>query len=266
MKKYFLLLCVVSAVAACDKKTAPPPAAPAQNVSVLQTDAQKFGYAVGLQVGKSLKNDDKTLDIVAVNLGMVDAYNGVEPKLNPEQIKAVFVSNQERIKLEREASATKNVDAGKAFMEKNKAEPGVKVTESGLHIQTLQEGTGPQPTGEDMVVVNYRGTLITGEEFDSSYTRKEPATFGLKGIIKGWSESLPLMKTGGKYKLVLPPELAYGEHGAGEKIGPNSTLVFEIELLEVKKAEVAAAKPATGKATPAGKTADKKPAKPPAHP
>jgi FKBP-type peptidyl-prolyl cis-trans isomerase FklB len=128
----------------------------------------------------------------------------------------------------------KNKTEGTKFLEENKKKPGVKTTASGLQYKVEKEGTGPQPKGTDMVTVNYRGTLIDGTEFDSSYKRGQPATFPVNGVIKGWTEALQLMKKGAKYQLFIPSNLAYGERAMGPDIGPNSTLTFEVELMDVK--------------------------------
>jgi FKBP-type peptidyl-prolyl cis-trans isomerase FklB len=146
---------------------------------------------------------------------------------------------QQRFVTVRQESARKipemNKQAGEAFLAKNKGEKGVKTTASGLQYKVVTTGKGKQPTAEDTVTVNYRGTLIDGTEFDSSYKRNEPATFPVKGVIAGWTEALPLMKEGSKWMLYIPANLAYGERGAGNMIGPNSTLVFEVELLSIAK-------------------------------
>jgi FKBP-type peptidyl-prolyl cis-trans isomerase len=150
------------------------------------------------------------------------------------------------------AAGEKNAAEGAKFLEENKKKEGVKTTSSGLQYKVLKEGTGAQPKATDTVTVNYRGTLINGKEFDSSYQRGQPATFPLNGVIKGWTEGLQLMKQGAKYQLFVPPNLAYGERAAGPDITPNSTLIFEVELLEVKPPPTPAAAPAA--ASP-GKTA-----------
>jgi FKBP-type peptidyl-prolyl cis-trans isomerase FklB len=142
-----------------------------------------------------------------------------------------------------QASMT-NKKEGTAFLEANKTKEGVKVLPSGLQYKVLKEGTGPKPSAADTVVCNYRGTLIDGKEFDSSYKRGEPATFPVNGVIKGWTEALQLMPVGSKWQLFLPADLAYGDRGAGADIGPGATLIFEVELMSIQQAKPAEAKPA----------------------
>jgi len=136
----------------------------------------------------------------------------------------------------RKEAAQTNAKKGEAYLAANKTKPGVVTLPSGLQYKIIKQGTGPKPTLNDIVTCNYKGTLIDGTEFDSSYKRGEPATFPVKGVIKGWTEALQLMPVGSKFELVLPPDLAYGEHGAGQDIGPNETLVFEVELISIKPA------------------------------
>ena len=146
----------------------------------------------------------------------------------------------------------KNTAAGEKFLAENKKKDGVKTTASGLQYKVLKEGSGAAPKETDTVVTNYRGTLIDGTEFDSSYKRGQPAVFPVNRVIKGWTEALQLMKPGSKYQLFIPASLAYGERGAGQEIGPNSTLIFEVELISIKSAE-AAAPPASPGTTPVTK-------------
>ena len=146
---------------------------------------------------------------------------------------------RERMEAKRKQDTETNKKEGDTFLAANKAKPGVTTLPSGLQYKVLKEGTGPKPTPTDTVECNYRGTLIDGKEFDSSYKRGEPATFPVTGVIKGWTEALQLMPVGSKWQLVLPPDLAYGERGAGADIGPNATLVFEVELLSIVKQDKA---------------------------
>ena len=141
-------------------------------------------------------------------------------------------------------AATKNAAGGEKFLADNKTKPGVKTTASGLQYKVLKEGSGPSPKETDTVVTNYRGTLIDGTEFDSSYKRNEPATFQVNRVIKGWTEALQLMKKGAKYQLFIPADLAYGPQGAGAEIGPNATLIFDVELVDIKPSPTAEANPA----------------------
>jgi FKBP-type peptidyl-prolyl cis-trans isomerase FklB len=225
MKKLSSVICVVVLLA----YAAPGIAA---DKPELKTDQEKNGYSVGYDIGRSLKKQLVGLDAGATAQGLKDAMGGVTPVLpGPEM--------QQRFMTVRQESAQKipemNKQAGEAFLAKNKGEKNVKTTASGLQYKVITAGKGKQPTAEDTVTVNYRGTLIDGTEFDSSYKRNEPATFPVKGVIPGWTEALPLMKEGSKWMLYIPANLAYGERGAGNMIGPNSTLVFEVELLSIAK-------------------------------
>jgi FKBP-type peptidyl-prolyl cis-trans isomerase len=157
-----------------------------------------------------------------------------------DQVRQVLTTFEKDMTQKVQASAQKNKTEGEKFLADNKKKEGVKTTASGLQYKVLKEGSGPQPQGSDVVTVNYRGTLIDGTEFDSSYKRGQPATFPLTGVIKGWTEGLQLMKVGSKYQLFIPSNLAYGERQMGPDIGPDSTLTFEVELLDVKPAGAAA--------------------------
>ena len=198
----------------------------------LKTDQEKNGYSVGYDIGRSLQRQLADVDAESMARGLKDAMGGVAPALPDQEI-------QQRFATVRQESAKKIVEKnkkdGEAFLAKNKGEKGVKTTASGLQYKVITAGKGKQPTAEDTVTVNYRGTLIDGTEFDSSYKRNQPATFPIKGVIAGWTEALPLMKEGSKWMLYIPANLAYGERGAGNVIGPNSTLIFEVELLSIGK-------------------------------
>jgi FKBP-type peptidyl-prolyl cis-trans isomerase FklB len=197
-----------------------------------KTDMEKNGYSVGYDIGRSLKRQLFDLEPAAAAQGLKDALGGVAPSLPDQEILQRFAAL-------RKESAQKipemNKKAGEAFLAKNKDVKGVKTTASGLQYKVITAGKGKQPTAEDTVTVNYRGTLIDGTEFDSSYKRNQPASFPVKGVIAGWSEALPLMKEGAKWMLYIPAKLAYGERGAGSLIGPNATLIFEVELLSIGK-------------------------------
>lgn len=225
-------------VGACTKQ-AEGDAAATKAPQTLESDAQKFGYAIGIDLGNSLQPVKDDVDIAALKAGLDDAFAGVESKMDDaarEEIKnTVAKKMQERQMQERLAQAEKNKDDGAKFLAENGKREGVKTTESGLQYEILSEGEGPNPTADDSVTVHYKGTLINGEEFDSSYSRGQPVTFPLKNVIKGWTEGVQLMNKGAKFKFFIPPELAYGERGAGVKIGPNETLVFEVELISFEQ-------------------------------
>jgi FKBP-type peptidyl-prolyl cis-trans isomerase len=236
--RIFIRLVTAMAVAALGASVLAADPQPTQ--SALKTDAERLSYALGQDIGDRLKAMNAQVDLQVFMKGVEDAVKGNKPLLTAEeanQVKMAFGQKmQEEMAKQRKEQGEKNLALGQRFMEENKRQPGVKVTPSGLQFQVIREGSGDSPTKDDRVTVNYKGTLVDGTEFDSSYSRKQPATFGVSGVISGWTEALQMMKPGGKYRIVIPPNLAYGDRGAGQKIGPNSALVFEIELLSVEKA------------------------------
>ena len=207
----------------------------------IKEEKDKISYSIGFQVGSDFKRQGVELDPEMLTKGVQDALTEAEPAMTREDMsstladlrKKVMAAQQEEMK----KAGEKNLAEGKAFLAENGKKDGVKTTESGLQYKVMNEGEGDPPKATDTVTVNYRGTLIDGTEFDSSYKRGQPATFQLNRVIKGWTEGLQLMKPGAKYQLFIPPELAYGERGAGQVIGPNSTLIFEVELISVEAAE-----------------------------
>lgn len=201
----------------------------------LETDAEKFSYAIGINFAQSLMRQGAPLDPDAIFMAIKDAQSGSEPRLKAEVMESAMRSVGQKAGEKKKAMAGENLAKGRAYLEKNKAKKGVTVLPDGLQYQVLRDGTGPQPTADSTVKVHYTGTLIDGREFDSSKREGKPVTFPVKGVIPGWSEVLPLMKAGSRWLVTIPPELAYGVNGAGAAIGPNETLVFEIELLEVVK-------------------------------
>lgn len=200
----------------------------------LASEKQQFSYAVGLQIGQDLKRNGMDIDADSVAMAIDDVLEGKEPRLTMEEMQALFSDFQEKETAKKELIANTNKAEGEAFLAKNRGNEGVITLESGLQYKVLTAGSGAQPTAEDTVSVHYRGTLINGTEFDSSYQRGEPATFPVKGVIGGWTEALQLMKEGAKWQLFIPSDLAYGPRGAGGDIGPNSMLKFDVELLSVK--------------------------------
>lgn len=204
----------------------------------LKTQKDKVSYAIGAQIGTDMKRQAVDINPDSLAKGLKDGFQGSKMLLTDQEMREAVTSLQQQMAAKqaermRELGA-KNKQAGAAFLAENKKKDGVKVLPDGLQYKVIKEGTGKMPKAEDTVTVNYRGTLIDGTEFDSSYKRGEPATFPVKGVIKGWTEALQLMKVGSKWQLFIPPELAYGEQGAGRIIGPNSTLIFEVELLGIK--------------------------------
>jgi FKBP-type peptidyl-prolyl cis-trans isomerase FklB len=193
----------------------------------------KVSYAIGMQIGFNLARQKVDVNPDMLNVGMKDALAN-KPQLTPDQVKDVMAQFEKDMETKQKQLGEKNKTDGTKFLEDNKKKPGVKTTASGLQYKIEKEGTGAQPKATDMVTVNYRGTLIDGTEFDSSYKRGQPATFPVNGVIKGWTEALQLMKQGSKYQLFIPSNLAYGERAMGPDIGPNATLIFEVELTDVK--------------------------------
>jgi FKBP-type peptidyl-prolyl cis-trans isomerase FklB len=200
----------------------------------LQSIEERLSYIVGTQMGQQMKTQGIPFDKDAFMMAIEDAMAGNPPRLSQEEIQQAVTAYQQQRQEHAKVVAETNKKAGEAFLASNAKKPGVKVTGSGLQYQVLEEGKGASPSATDTVVVNYRGTLLDGTEFDSSYKRGQPATFPVNGVIPGWQEALQMMKPGAKWKIFVPANLAYGERGAGATIGPNATLTFEVELLEVK--------------------------------
>jgi len=233
--KTTLAMVMVASLAACnqgaDKATTNP--------TSLETDSQKLSYAMGLDVGKSLKNLETDVDADAFSSGVNDVLSGGEVKLSEEvaaNIKQEFFRKKQASQMaKREAAGAENKTKGEDFLAENAKKDGVKITSSGLQYEVIKQGDGAKPKPENTVKVHYKGTTIDGTEFDSSYSRGQPISFPLNGVIKGWTEGVALMPVGSKYRFFIPSDLAYGERGAGAKIGPNSTLIFEVELLAIEK-------------------------------
>ena len=205
----------------------------------LKTQKDKASYSIGVSIGKNLKDQkvDITTDILVK--GLLDAYTGAKTQLTEKEMGDVLTQFQQEIMAKAQEEAAKkggeNKTKGEKFLADNKNKPGVKSTPSGLQYSVITEGTGPKPTASSTVKVHYTGKLIDGTTFDSSVDRGEPVEFPLNGVIKGWTEGVQLMSKGSKYKFYIPAELAYGDRGAGNAIGPNETLVFEVELLDIVK-------------------------------
>lgn len=223
------------------------------------TPDEELSYVLGMDVGNSLKRYGADIDFDIFIDAMRTTLKGGETMLTPERavkVKRSFLQRKRNeLTAERKAAGEKNLAEGEAFLAENKNKEGVTTTDSGLQYQVIKEGTGAKPQATDKVTVHYRGTLLDGSEFDSSHTRGKPATFPVKGVIAGWTEALQLMPAGSTYKLFIPSKLAYGERGGGNKIGPNSTLIFEVELLKVVAAEQEQPDEATQAARPVTKQA-----------
>jgi FKBP-type peptidyl-prolyl cis-trans isomerase FklB len=209
-----------------------------QTTRTLVTKKDKESYAIGMNVGAGLRQQPIDLDPSIVAQGLRDAMAGGKMALTPEEARAVLAELQGELQKSQETKMAQLGDANKkegaTFLAANKAKDGVVALPSGLQYKVLKQGSGPKPTASDTVVCNYRGTLIDGKEFDSSYKRGQPASFPVGGVIRGWTEALQLMPVGSKWELFIPSDLAYGDRGAGADIGPGSTLVFEVELLSIQ--------------------------------
>jgi FKBP-type peptidyl-prolyl cis-trans isomerase FklB len=206
----------------------------------LKTDKDKLSYAVGMNIGRSIHSQSMEIDPAILLRGLKDEMAGKTLMTDMEAHNTLMQAQQEakkKIDETRQASMEPNKKAGDAFLAANKTKEGVVTLPSGLQYKILKEGTGPKPTPADSVVCNYRGTLIDGKEFDSSYKRGQPATFPVGQVIKGWTEALQLMPVGSKWQLFVPADLAYGDRGAGPDIGPGATLIFEVELISIKGKE-----------------------------
>jgi FKBP-type peptidyl-prolyl cis-trans isomerase FklB len=202
----------------------------------------KASYAIGLNVGFNFKRQNVDVNQDAFIAGFKDALVGRKPLMSEQEVKDTMMAFEKDMQQKQTETAQKNAAQAEKFSAENKSKEGVKTTGSGLQYKVLKEGTGAQPKSSDTVTVNYRGTLIDGTEFDSSYKRGQPATFAVGGVIKGWTEALQLMKVGSKYQLFIPANLAYGEQGR-PGIPPNSTLIFEVELMDVKSPQAGGASP-----------------------
>ncbi|NLD94632.1 MAG: FKBP-type peptidyl-prolyl cis-trans isomerase [Fibrobacter sp.] len=230
----------------------------------LKTKNDSISYMIGQDIGKSFKNMniDTVVSFSVLTKAIDNAMKGQPSQLTDERIKEIQKNFSEDLQKKQkdaaEAKAANNKKAGEDFLAANKTKEGVKTTESGLQYIVVKEGTGANPVATDKVKVHYKGTLLDGKVFDSSYDRKEPAVFGLNQVIPGWTEGIQLMKVGSTYKFWIPADLAYGERQAGQEIGPNSTLCFEVELLDIEKDSTAAPETSAAPAKPAKPTASKK--------
>ncbi|MFQ5353330.1 MAG: FKBP-type peptidyl-prolyl cis-trans isomerase [Thermodesulfobacteriota bacterium] len=210
----------------------------AKNAASKWSEAQTLSYVFGTKIGDVSRDNKIDIDTELLLKGIDDRVKGVELALTDEQMNLAMSSFQQKVmaqrKAELESKRKDNAIEGKKFLEANKKKKGVVTTASGLQYKVIKEGSGPMPKATDKVKVHYRGTLIDGTEFDSSYKRNKPAEFGLKQVIKGWTEGLQLMKVGSKHELYIPAKLAYGKNGP-PMIGPEKTLIFEVELLDIVK-------------------------------
>ncbi len=203
----------------------------------METADDRLSYTIGMDIGQSLAEQGMTINLDLLVAGLRAAYAGEETRLTPEEAlaerDAFMQRRQNEMIQQQQREAELNLEEGQAFLAENRARPDVQETASGLQYRVIEAGQGRSPAASDRVTVHYRGTLINGIEFDSSYARNQPATFGLNQVIPGWTEGLQLMREGGVFEFFIPAALAYGEQGRPGPIGPNSTLIFQVELIEV---------------------------------
>ena len=222
MKNSFSRLAVTSALALS--------ATTAQADINLEDTQQKVSYSIGILIAGQLANDFDDLDLNAFVEGFNQNYNGEATAISPQEAMQTVQAYQRDQQVAQNANT---LAESEAFLAETAQQEGINITKSGLQYKIIEQGTGVQPQATDNVTVHYRGTLMNGQEFDSSYARGEPATFPLNGVIAGWTEGLQLMKEGGKFEFYIHPDLGYGERGAGGAIGPNAALVFQVELIKV---------------------------------
>jgi FKBP-type peptidyl-prolyl cis-trans isomerase len=224
--------------AATKTSTTKKPASTTAAPLALKTKEDKFSYAIGMKMGANFKKQAVPVNAAILSRGVKDALAGNKTLLTDDEAQAAIMDVQKdmqaKMQEKNKEMAEGNKKTGESFLAANKSKEGVVTTPSGLQYKIEKAGTGPKPTPTDSVVCNYRGTLIDGKEFDSSYKRGQPATFPVTGVIKGWTEALQLMPVGSKWQLFVPSDLAYGDRGAGADIGPGTTLIFEVELMSIE--------------------------------
>jgi FKBP-type peptidyl-prolyl cis-trans isomerase FklB len=232
--RLFAVMIMLTYLAGC----APEEASSASELK-LDTSKNRISYTIGVNIGQDFKSQNMDVDPDLLLMGLKDTLSGKELQLTEEEMVQEIQNFQQEMQVkmaaEMEAKAAENKAAGEAYLAENAKQEGVVVTESGLQYKIIEPGQGDSPGPADVATVHYRGTLIDGTQFDSSYDRGQPASFPVGGVIPGWSEALQLMKPGAKWQLSIPAELAYGERGAGQDIGPNSTLLFDVELISVEQ-------------------------------
>jgi len=205
----------------------------ASAANALTTSKEQISYVFGVQVANQLRRQGLDLDAKAFNQAIKDVWGGGKLKMSPEAMQAAMQQFQQQMMARAQQVAENNTKEGKAYRDKNRKTRGVVELKSGVQYRVLKKGSGKKPSPTDTVVVHYKGTLVDGKVFDSSYDRKEPLTIPVNGVVPGWQEILPMMSVGSKWNVVIPPEQAYGQRGSGA-IGPNATLIFDIELISIK--------------------------------
>lgn len=211
----------------------------AQEKPVLKDGKEKISYIIGMEIGGNFKKQSIDIDPDTLARGIKDGLSGAKPLLSEQEAREVMTTFEKEMRSRQEAAqqaaGEKNKKEGEVFLAENKKKEGVKTLPSGLQYRVIKAGTGKKPAATDTVTTHYRGTLINGTEFDSSYKRGKPASFPVNGVIPGWTEALQLMEEGAKWQLFIPSNLAYAERGAGRVIGPHSTLIFEVELISIRE-------------------------------
>lgn len=241
MKRNILIAVVIGAVLIGCNQQAAESSEPATAI-VLDTEEKRISYGMGTGLGQRIKQESFNINVDAFSQGIRDAVEGSEPLMTQDEImnemKVFQQKQQAAAQAQAEKAGLENLEQGKAFLAENAKAEGVVTTESGLQYKVITEGNGAKPSASDTVEVHYAGTLIDGTEFDSSYTRGQTVSFPVGGVIPGWTEALQLMTVGSKWQLVIPSELAYGPGGTGGgPIGPNATLLFDVELIAIKAAQ-----------------------------
>lgn len=225
--KRFLITCSLFAVATLSGNAL---------ATELETEAQKLGYIIGMDIGASLKEQGTDMDLQSLIDAITATYNGTELAMTPEEAASIregfIAARRAEAEQARLSAGADNAAAGDAFLLENRTKEGVQVTDSGLQYKVIEMGDGAKPSASDNVTVHYRGSLLNGQEFDSSYSRNEPTSFRLDQVIPGWTEGVQLMPVGSKFMFFIPSNLAYGPNGGGP-IGPNATLIFEVELISI---------------------------------
>lgn len=239
MKKYALSVAVFGLVSLQGCNESPPIIVESSTPAALtlETAEQRLSYGIAFGLGQRIAQDRVPMDIAAFSAGFSDGASGSKPRMTQEEIDAEMQDYQLKALAEHKAIQAAlgeaNLAAAAAFLEENRAKEGVVVTASGLQYEVVEAGEGAKPGAEDSVEVHYRGALVDGTEFDSTYDRGQSVTFDVGDVFPGWTEGLRLMSVGSKYKLVIPPKLGYGSGGAGEMIGPNAALILEVELVSI---------------------------------
>lgn len=202
--------------------------------SALKTNKQKYSYAIGVKVANNLKSQGIELDPKSLSAAISDVLSGKKLQASQQELTAALNGLLQKNKAKKDAQAQAALDTGKKYLAANKSKKGVITLKNGMQYKIIKSAQGKKPKNTDTIVANYEGKLISGKVFDSSYKRGSPATFPVNAVIKGWQKIIPMMPVGSTWEVVIPPELAYGSHGAGRDIGPNETLIFKIELVSIK--------------------------------